>query len=115
MSGSTPSAAGLHLKEEEDDEFIKLQRYVEKLSLEQTEAMRELVTPSKQAPIIRRGVAFEKPVDNWENNISHIDPKEEEDEKSPAGESMPMITPQILQTRAGFEDFHKWYAKEGKK
>ena len=44
-----------------------------------------------------------------------IDPEEEEDEKLPAEEPLPMITPQILQRRAGFEDFHKWYENKEKK
>ena len=64
-----------------------------------------MVTPSKPTPSTRRGVAFEKPVDHWEQRLSDIDPEEEEDEKSPAEEPMPMITPQILQRRTGFEAY----------
>ena len=95
-----------------------LKRYVEQLTYEQGKALREMATPSKPTPIMskmRRGVAFEKPVDHWEQRLSDIDPEEEADERSPVEEPMPMITPQILQKRAGFEAFQEWYVKEGMK
>ena len=65
MSGGTPSVARLPLKEEEDDTLIKLQKYVDQLSLEGKEAMRVILTPSKPTPIIKRGVIFDKIADHW--------------------------------------------------
>ena len=117
MSGKKQPPAGLPLNKEEDDheKIIKgLQEYVEQLTMEQGKALRDMVTPSKPAPIMRRGVAFDKPADHWEQRSSDIDPNEEVEELQPAQEEtpMPMITLQILQKRAGFEAFQKWFVRE---
>ena len=116
MSGKKQPPAGLFFNEEGDDheQFIKgLQAYVEQLTMEQGKALRDMDTPSKPETITRRGVAFDKPAGHWEQRSSEIDLHEEVEELQPAQEEtlMPMITPQILQKRAGFEAFQEWFVQ----